>query len=82
MATLKQIIREIRVPGMFLPRVIKAGTYYSNRGKEYWYRTRPKRYPVVVQLENESYKRLIIGFRSKSDQHEAISVVNQLTKQG
>jgi hypothetical protein len=28
---------ELRAPGTFLPGVIKAGTYYTERGREFWY---------------------------------------------
>lgn len=35
---------EIRAPGTFLPGVIKAGTYYTKRGKEFWYVTAEKNY--------------------------------------
>lgn len=31
--------REIRAPGTYLPGVIKAGTYYTERGREFWYVT-------------------------------------------
>lgn len=35
--------RELRAPGSFVPGLIKAGTYYTPRGKEFWYATRPKK---------------------------------------
>ena len=39
---------DLRMPGTFLPRVIKAGTYYSRRGKEFWYATFNKKEWIVV----------------------------------
>ncbi len=32
--------REIRAPRTYLPGVMKAGTYYTPRGKEFWYATK------------------------------------------
>jgi hypothetical protein len=50
---------EIRAPGTFLPGVIKAGTYYTKRGKEFWYVTAEKDY-LTLELHDEPYRRLII----------------------
>ncbi len=52
--------REIRAPGTFVPWVIKAGTYYTPRGKEFWYVTRKSR-PVTIELSDEKYRRLVLG---------------------
>ncbi|MEH1774577.1 MAG: hypothetical protein V7K64_05475 [Nostoc sp.] len=51
--------RELRAPGSFVPGVIKAGTYYTNRGKEFWYVNRETNY-LTMQLRDESYKRIIL----------------------
>jgi len=51
--------REIKAPGSFVPGVIKAGTYYTDRGKEFWYVTKDSNY-LTVELRNESYKRMIL----------------------
>ena len=32
------------MPVTFIPGVIKAGTYLTNRGKEFWYVTRKNRF--------------------------------------
>ena len=58
----KTVWREIRAPGSFIPGVIKAGTYYTPRGKEFWYITRKKK-PLVIELKDEKYKRLVLGVR-------------------
>jgi hypothetical protein len=50
---------EIRAPGTFLPGVIKAGTYYSKRGKEFWYVTSDKDY-LTLELHDEPYRRIVI----------------------
>lgn len=50
---------EIRAPGTFLPGVIKAGTYYTPRGKEFWYVTKDKDY-LVLELRDESFKKIIL----------------------
>jgi hypothetical protein len=50
---------EIRAPGTFLPGVIKAGTYYTKRGKEFWYVTSDKDY-LTWELHDEPYRRIVI----------------------
>jgi hypothetical protein len=59
--TPKQLWWEFRVPGTFLPGIIKAGTYYSKRGKEYWYVTRKNKNRYTVELKNESFRRLVVS---------------------
>lgn len=51
--------RETRAPGTHLPGAIKAGTYYTPRGKEFWYVT--DKGVLVLELENEPYKRIILS---------------------
>ncbi|MEH2253178.1 hypothetical protein [Nostoc sp.] len=51
--------RELCAPGSFVPGVIKAGTYYTNRGKEFWYVNRETNY-LTIQLRDESYRRIIL----------------------
>ncbi|MBW4520132.1 MAG: hypothetical protein KME16_10590 [Scytolyngbya sp. HA4215-MV1] len=50
---------EIRAPGTFLPGVIKAGTYYTRQGKDFWYVNDDKNY-LTLELRNESYNRIIL----------------------
>lgn len=51
--------KELRAPGTFIPGVIKAGTYYTDRGKEFWYVNQDKNY-LNIKLQDESYKRIIL----------------------
>ena len=53
--------KDIRIPGTFIPGVIKAGTYYTPRGKEFWYVTRWGKQNVTIELQNERYKRIVLG---------------------
>lgn len=57
---------EIRAPGTYLPGVIKAGTYYTRRGKEFWYVTADHDY-LTLELENESYQRLVLTIHNSQD---------------
>lgn len=43
--------KEIRAPGSFIPGVVKAGTYYTNRGQEFWYVDRKTDY-LTIELQN------------------------------
>jgi hypothetical protein len=49
---------ELRAPGTFLPGIIKAGTYYTRRGKEFWYVTGEQNY-LTLELTDEPYQRMI-----------------------
>ncbi|MBH8555717.1 hypothetical protein I8751_25900 [Nostocaceae cyanobacterium CENA357] len=51
--------KDLRAPGTFIPGVIKAGTYYTNRGKEFWYTDKQTNY-LTIELKDESYKRIIL----------------------
>jgi hypothetical protein len=51
--------KELRAPGSFVPGIIKAGTYYTDRGKEFWYVNRNTNY-LTIELQDESYKRIIL----------------------
>lgn len=51
--------KELRAPGSFVPGLIKAGTYYTNKGKEFWYVNRDRNY-LTIELQDESYKRIIL----------------------
>ena len=57
--------KEIRMPGTALPGVIKAGTYITDRGKEFWYVTRNKKI-LRIELTNNFYKRIILGLDDNS----------------
>ena len=65
---------EIRAPATFLPGVIKAGTYYSNRGKEFWYVTKERDY-LILELQDESFKRIILTIDNSA---EWVARINQL----
>lgn len=65
---------EIRAPGTSLPGVIKAGTYYSSRGKEFWYVTRQKDY-LTLELKEESFRRIILTI---DNSEEWVSRINQI----
>lgn len=57
----------IRAPGTFVPGLIRAGTYYTTKGREFWYVTRqsgPLIQTPVLMLELtqiEYYKRIVLS---------------------
>ncbi len=51
--------QEIRAPGTFVPGIIKAGTYYTKIGREFWYVRQEKNY-LTLKLKDEYYKKIII----------------------
>ena len=62
---------EIRAPGTFLPGVIKAGTYYTNRGREFWYVTADKNY-LTLELQDEPYRRIVLTVEQSADWTERL----------
>ncbi|HIK33800.1 MAG TPA: hypothetical protein IGS17_11940 [Oscillatoriales cyanobacterium M59_W2019_021] len=64
---------ELRAPGTFIPRVIKAGTYYTSRGKEFWYVTRDRDY-LVLELEDEPYNKIVLTVDGSQSWLERINV--------
>lgn len=57
--------KQIRMPGTTLPGIIKAGTYFTNRGKEFWYLTRGNEV-LRLELKDEFYDRVILGIKDSS----------------
>lgn len=57
--------KELRCPGSYLPGLIKAGTYYTDRGKEFWCVTRG-RGVLQIKLNGERFSRLVLGVKDSS----------------
>ncbi|MCC6557143.1 MAG: hypothetical protein IT372_29675 [Polyangiaceae bacterium] len=54
--------RDIRAPGTAVPGLIKAGTYYTPRGRELWYVVRSRvKEPLTIELTGERYRRIVIS---------------------
>ncbi len=52
---------ELRAPGTWVPGVIKAGTYYTERGREFWYCLAPEKPVLTLDLAPaEYYKRIVL----------------------
>ncbi|WP_437678117.1 hypothetical protein [Sorangium sp. So ce131] len=53
--------KQLRWPGTSVPGLIKAGTYYTDRGKEFWYTGRVRSdNRLTIELEGEPYRRLVV----------------------
>ena len=52
--------KEIKAACTMIPRLIKAGTNYTDKGKQFWVVTKGKGI-LNIELKNESYKRIILG---------------------
>jgi hypothetical protein len=53
------------MPGTNIPGIIKAGTYFTNRGKEFWYITRGREI-LRIELKGLFYNRIILGVKDSS----------------
>ncbi len=62
--------RETRAPGTHVPGAIKSGTYYTPRGREFWYVT--EKGVLVLELENEPYKRIVLSIDGNEEWAERI----------
>jgi hypothetical protein len=51
--------RGLRAPGSYWPGLIAAGTYRRRGGKEFW-SVRDKSRAILIDLEDESYDRLVL----------------------
>ncbi|MBE9031570.1 hypothetical protein IQ266_17700 [filamentous cyanobacterium LEGE 11480] len=51
--------RELRAPGTFFPGVIKAGTYYTDRGRTFWY-TKSAENVLCLDLSADQYYKQIV----------------------
>jgi len=60
----QQTWKELRLPGTFIPGMIKAGTYLTERGWEFWYVTR-KKHHVTIDLRRGFYKRMVLSADDK-----------------
>jgi len=66
--------KTLRAPGTFVPGLIKAGTYYTDRGKELWYATRGKREkPLTIELSQGPYKRIALTIEGHDNWAERIN---------
>jgi hypothetical protein len=61
----KSVWNEWKIPGSFVPGLIKAGTFFTPRGREFWYVTRKKCHAVTIELKGcKKYDRLVLGFET------------------
>lgn len=51
--------KEFRCPGSSIPGIVKSGTYYTNRGKEFWCITRGKSV-LQIGLDGKRFSRLVL----------------------
>lgn len=64
--------QEIRAPGTFLPGVIKAGTYYTRTGRQFWYVTKDKNY-LVLELQDEPFNKMVFTIEQSATWVEQIN---------
>ena len=74
------IFRGIRGPGTNIPGILRAGTYHTKQGKEFWYAPRGRKY-LTIELKDESYKRIVLGIHENQYWAEMInSAVKRYSK--
>jgi hypothetical protein len=50
----------LRAPGTGLPGVLHAGTFYKDGDRQFVF-IGPHTHPVVIELENEKWRRIVLG---------------------
>lgn len=60
-----------RIPGVYIPWVISAGTYYGRNRKEFWDRTALGE-GVELELENDTYTKIIVDVANAQETIEKI----------
>jgi hypothetical protein len=50
---------DIRAAGTYVPGVIKAGTYYTQHGREFWYVTADRKF-LTLELCEEPYQKIVL----------------------
>ncbi|MGI9566409.1 MAG: hypothetical protein ACR2LL_05280 [Nitrosopumilus sp.] len=71
----KTEIGEVRLIGIGLPGAVKTGTFHTKRGRELWYVGRGDDNIMVIELENESYKNIILQTK---DSQKWINQINKV----
>ena len=64
---------ELRAPRTFFPGLIKAGTYYTLRGKEFWYVTQDRNY-LVLKLRDFDFKTIVLTLDNSASWSERINL--------
>jgi len=54
----------LRAPGTHIPYFIKAGTFYTSVGCEFWYITQNTRNYLVLTLQNEDFVRIVLTVKT------------------
>lgn len=62
----------IRMPGTYIPGLIRAGTFYQSGEKTFWDVVNQED-AIIIELENERYKKLIIQVEHPA---QAIDLIN------
>ncbi|EDX83863.1 hypothetical protein S7335_1560 [Synechococcus sp. PCC 7335] len=52
--------QELRAPGTYVPGLIKAGTYYTERGREFWY-VQGEQSCLCLDITDGYYKRIVLA---------------------
>ena len=64
---------DLRAPGTFWPGVIRAGTYRTKRGKEFWYVTGKREgHYLTLELQGEAFDRIVLTVAAPADWRDRI----------
>lgn len=62
----------VRAPGTHIPFLVKAGTYISATGREFWFATAGRKH-LTIELEGWDYQRMVLAPGNPADIAETIN---------
>ena len=64
--------RDLKLPGTYMPRLIKAGSYLTGRGREFWYVVRWRNF-LTIELKDRSYRRMVLSLTDNQEWSDRIN---------
>lgn len=67
--------KELRSPGTFVPGLLKAGTFYQDSLRSFWY-TKPKTPLLTLELSpNTYYRRIVLSLSDSLAWHDRLETI-------
>ncbi len=73
--------KQVRVPGAYIPFLLKMGTYYGGQGKEFWQKTLGRPF-LIIELRDWDYNRIVLTMDDNEAWAERINQAVQSMAEG
>ncbi len=72
----KQSVKDLRIPGTYVPNVVKAGTYVTkDASKEFWFTKNGKDRIITIELENHEYNRIVLESHKSNEWADSMNLL-------